>query len=107
MDEYGRRWFSTYHLAGGADIIAQIGSGLFGFRTPEGEFSWDLLREKADMPEVKAFEIKLAQGAKMRGGHVEGAKVTEEIAAIRNVEPWTTINSPNRFHQFDDLSNSF
>ncbi len=103
----GEGGLSPYHLAGGADIIAQIGSGLFGFRTPEGEFSWDLLREKADMPEVKAFEIKLAQGAKMRGGHVEGQKVTEEIAAIRNVKPWTTINSPNRFHQFDDYPTLF
>ena len=47
--------------------------------------------------EVKAFEIKLAQGAKTRGGHMEGNKVTEEIAKIRNIEPYKTINSPNRF----------
>ncbi|MCZ2260352.1 FMN-binding glutamate synthase family protein [Sporosarcina sp. G11-34] len=103
----GEGGLSNHHLAGGADIIAQIGSGLFGFRTSEGEFSWDLLREKAEMSEVKAFEIKLAQGAKMRGGHVEGAKVTEEIAAIRNVMPWTSINSPNRFHQFEDFPTLF
>jgi len=43
----------------------------------------------------------------MRGGHVEGEKVTEEIAAIRNVVPFTTINSPNRFHQFDDYPTLF
>ncbi|WP_438313385.1 FMN-binding glutamate synthase family protein [Sporosarcina sp. FA9] len=103
----GEGGLSKHHLAGNADIIAQIGSGLFGFRTLDGEFSWDLLREKADMPQVKAFEIKLAQGAKMRGGHVEGSKVTEEIAAIRNVVPYTSINSPNRFHQFDDYPSLF
>jgi len=103
----GEGGLSQYHLSGGADIIAQIGSGLFGFRTEEGEFSWERLREKADIPEVKAFELKLAQGAKMRGGHVEGQKVTEEIAAIRNVVPFTSINSPNRFHQFNDYPSLF
>ena len=103
----GEGGLSQIHLAGGADIIAQIGSGLFGFRTEDGEFSWERLREKAEIPEVKAFEIKLAQGAKMRGGHVEGKKVTEEIAAIRNVVPFTTINSPNRFHQFNDYPTLF
>lgn len=103
----GEGGLSPHHLVGGADIIAQIGSGLFGFRTDEGEFSWERLREKAGIPEVKAFELKLAQGAKMRGGHVEGSKVTEEIAKIRNVVPFTAINSPNRFHQFDDYPTLF
>lgn len=103
----GEGGLSQHHLAGGADIIAQIGSGLFGFRTVDGEFSLERVREKADIPQVKAFEIKLAQGAKMRGGHVEGAKVTEEIAAIRNVAPYVSINSPNRFHQFDDYPTLF
>jgi glutamate synthase domain-containing protein 2 len=103
----GEGGLSEHHLAGGADIIAQIGSGLFGFRTEDGEFSFERVREKADIPQVKAFEIKLAQGAKMRGGHVEGAKVTEEIAAIRNVVPYVSINSPNRFHQFDDYPTLF
>ncbi|WP_040285563.1 FMN-binding glutamate synthase family protein [Sporosarcina koreensis] len=103
----GEGGLSPHHLAGDADIIAQIGSGLFGFRTKEGEFDWDLLTEKAENPKVKAFELKLAQGAKMRGGHVEGAKVTEEIAEIRNVVPFRTINSPNRFNQFDDFPGLF
>ncbi|MCG7343132.1 FMN-binding glutamate synthase family protein [Sporosarcina sp. ACRSL] len=103
----GEGGLSPYHLAGDAHIIAQIGSGLFGFRTEDGEFSWERLREKAEIPQVKAFEIKLAQGAKMRGGHVEGTKVTEEIAKIRNVVPYTTINSPNRFRQFSDYPTLF
>ncbi|MER2088267.1 MAG: FMN-binding glutamate synthase family protein [Sporosarcina sp.] len=103
----GEGGLSQHHLAGEADIIAQIGSGLFGFRTEDGEFSFERLREKADIPQVKAFEIKLAQGAKMRGGHVEGSKVTEEIAAIRNVVPYVSINSPNRFNQFNDYPTLF
>ena len=103
----GEGGLSQHHLSGGADIIAQIGSGLFGYRTEDGEFSLERIREKAEIPQVKAFELKLAQGAKMRGGHVEGAKVTEEIAAIRNVVPFTSINSPNRFHQFEDYPTLF
>ena len=99
--------YPPYHIKGGADLIAQIGSGLYGYRTKEGEFSVEMLKEKAAMEQIKAFEIKIAQGSKMRGGHVEGSKVTEEIAAIRNVVPHTTINSPNRFRQFDDFDSMF
>jgi len=103
----GEGGLSDYHLKGDVDIIAQIGSGLFGVRTKEGEFSWDLLKEKAENPKVKAFELKLAQGAKTRGGHVDGKKVTPEIAKIRNVEPYKTINSPNRFNEFSDVPSMF
>ncbi|HEY9582393.1 MAG TPA: FMN-binding glutamate synthase family protein [Savagea sp.] len=103
----GEGGVSPYHLQGGADLIAQIGSGLYGYRTKDGEFSVEMLKEKAAMDQIKAFEIKIAQGSKMRGGHVEGSKVTEEIAAIRNVVPHTTINSPNRFRQFDDFPSMF
>ncbi|SIT88886.1 glutamate synthase (ferredoxin) [Edaphobacillus lindanitolerans] len=103
----GEGGLSDHHLAGGPEIIAQIGSGLFGFRTEDGEFSIEKVREKAALPNVRAFELKLAQGAKMRGGHVEGAKVTEEIAQIRTVQPYTTINSPNRFNQFSDYPSMF
>ncbi|HET7627915.1 MAG TPA: FMN-binding glutamate synthase family protein [Bacillales bacterium] len=103
----GEGGLSPYHLKGDVDIIAQIGAGLFGVRTKDGEFSWELLKEKAETPQVKAFELKLAQGAKTRGGHVDGKKVTEEIAKIRNVEPWKTINSPNRFNEFHDVPSMF
>lgn len=56
---------------------------------------------------MKAFEIKLAQGAKTRGGHIDGEKVTEEIAKIRMVEPFKSIDSPNRFKEFGDLPSLF
>lgn len=98
----GEGSLSSYHLKGDVDIIMQVSSGLFGVRTVDGEFSWELFKQKSEVEQVKAFELKLAQGAKQRGGHVEGEKVTEEIAEIRNVEPWKTINSPNRFHEFSD-----
>ena len=96
----GEGGLSEYHLKGGGDIIFQIGPGLFGVRDKDGNFS-DEQFLKTNHKEVKAFEIKLAQGAKTRGGHMEGNKVTEEIAKIRNIEPYKTVNSPNRFDFID------
>ncbi len=96
----GEGGLSDHHLKGGVDIIFQIGPGLFGVRTKEGEFSWEEFKKKSDIKEIKAFELKLAQGAKTRGGHVDGAKVTPEIAQIRNVEVGKSIDSPNRFNEF-------
>ncbi|MCU7557762.1 FMN-binding glutamate synthase family protein [Macrococcus capreoli] len=93
----GEGGLSDHHLSGQCDIIFQIGPGLFGVRDEDGNFSEEHFMKKANNEYVKAFEIKLAQGAKTRGGHVEAEKVTEEIARIRNVKPYTTINSPNRF----------
>lgn len=98
----GEGGLANYHLAGGGDIVMQIGPGLFGVRTKEGEFDWEKFKEKAIVPQIKAFEIKIHQGAKIRGGHVEGTKVTPEIAEIRGVEPWKSIDSPNRFRQFSN-----
>lgn len=99
----GEGGISDHHLAGDADLMMQIGPGLFGVRTPGGEFSWEAFKEKAAMEQVKAFEVKLAQGAKTRGGHLEGQKVTEEIARIRLIEPGKTVNSPNRFTEYDSF----
>lgn len=103
----GEGGLSEYHLKGDADLIYQIGPGLFGVRTKEGAFSWDALKEKAENPQVKAFELKLGQGAKTRGGHVDAEKVTPDIARIRHVEPYRSIDSPNRFKEFDDIPSMF
>jgi glutamate synthase domain-containing protein 2 len=103
----GEGGLSQYHLAGSPDIIMQIGPDMFGVRKANGEFSWEEFKKKSEIPEVKAFELKLAQGAKTRGGHVEGEKVTEEIARIRLVEVGKTINSPNRFYEFEDAPSMF
>ncbi|MDQ0190888.1 FMN-binding glutamate synthase family protein [Alicyclobacillus cycloheptanicus] len=100
----GGAWINTgeggvapEHLETGVDVVAQIGPGLFGFRDDHGAFSWDEFRAKAAEPNIKAFELKFAQGAKIRGGHLEGAKVNEKVAAIRKVPLGQTVNSPNRF----------
>ncbi|EHJ08178.1 FMN-binding glutamate synthase family protein [Staphylococcus simiae] len=102
----GEGGLSEYHLKGNGDIIFQIGPGLFGVRDKAGNFSDELFGDVAKMDNVRAFELKLAQGAKTRGGHMEAEKVNEEIAKIRNVEPYKTINSPNRYefiHNAEDL----
>lgn len=96
----GEGGLSDFHLKGDVDIICQIGPGLFGVRTEDGDFSFDEFQKKSELPQVKAFELKLAQGAKTRGGHLEGAKVTEEIAAVRKVKVGVGIDSPNRFNEF-------
>ncbi len=93
----GEGGLSPHHLKGEADIIFQIGPGLFGVRNEQGQFDSKAFVEIAKKDQVKAFEIKLAQGAKKRGGHIEGKKVTEEIAKIRRLKPYETIDSPNRF----------
>ncbi|RLQ96726.1 FMN-binding glutamate synthase family protein [Falsibacillus albus] len=103
----GEGGLSQHHLKGGVDIIYQIGPGLFGVRTKDGEFSWEEFKRKSEIEEVKAFELKFAQGAKTRGGHVDGSKVTPEIAEIRNVEPWKSVDSPNRFYQFNNNEEMF
>jgi len=103
----GEGGISEYHLKGDVDIIMQIGPGLFGVRDNEGNFNWEALMEKSRIPQVKAFEVKLAQGAKTRGGHIDAEKVTEEIAKIRLVEPFKSIDSPNRFKEFSDLASLF
>jgi len=96
----GEGGLSDYHLKGDVDIIFQIGPGLFGVRTEDGAFSLEEFKKKSELTQIKAFELKLAQGAKTRGGHLEGEKVTAEIAAVRNVKAGVSIDSPNRFNEF-------
>ncbi|WLV24254.1 FMN-binding glutamate synthase family protein [Aciduricibacillus chroicocephali] len=99
----GEGSLSPYHQKGEVDIIMQISSGLFGVRTEDGKMDWDAFVKKSRIEQVKAFELKLAQGAKQRGGHVDGSKVTKEIAEIRNIKVGQTVDSPNRFHEFSDI----
>ena len=75
---------SQYHLKHGGDIVWQIGSGLFGCRTKEGEFDGERFSTMANKDQIKMIEIKLSQGAKPgHGGVLPKAKITQEIADIR------------------------
>jgi glutamate synthase domain-containing protein 2 len=60
-------------------------------------------RIKQVAPHVRAFEVKLSQGAKPgKGGVLPGAKVTDEIAGIRGIPPYQDSISPNRHRDIAD-----
>src|SRR5437879_1993661 len=93
----GEGGLSPYHLEGNCDIMMQIGTANYGVRDKDGKFSPEKAREIAARPQVKAFEIKLSQGAKPgKGGVLPAAKVTEQIARIRGIPPHQDSISPNR-----------
>jgi glutamate synthase domain-containing protein 2 len=93
----GEGGLAKYHLEGGCDIIMQIGTAKYGVRDKDGNLSDDRLREIAAYPQVRMFEVKLAQGAKPgKGGILPAAKVSAEIAAIRGIPEGQASISPNR-----------
>lgn len=101
----GEGGLSSYHLEGGCDLIFQIGTAKYGVRDADGRLSDERLREVGR--QVRAFEIKLSQGAKPgRGGVLPAVKVTSEVARIRGIPVRQTSNSPNRHPEIrseDDL----
>jgi glutamate synthase domain-containing protein 2 len=97
----GEGGLAPYHLEGGCDVIMQIGTAKYGVRDAQGNLSTDRLLELSRV--VKAFEIKLSQGAKPgKGGVLPGRKVTPEIAHIRGIAEGRDSISPNRHR---DISN--
>jgi len=103
----GEGGLSSYHLEGGGDIIFQIGTAKYGVRDSGGHLSHTKLREIASHENVRAFEIKLSQGAKPgKGGVLPAIKVTEEIARIRGIPVHQISSSPGRHLEInspDDL----
>ncbi|MBM3345584.1 MAG: FMN-binding glutamate synthase family protein [Betaproteobacteria bacterium] len=100
----GEGGLSPFHLEGNCDIIMQLGTANYGIRDADGRFSLSRARELAALPQVKAFEIKLSQGAKPgKGGVLPAAKVTEQIARIRGIPPNQDSISPNRHR---DIANA-
>lgn len=91
----GEGGLSDYHLENGGDIIWQIGTGYFGCRNANAEFSPELFASRANDDRVKMVEIKLSQGAKPgHGGILPKEKLTEEISKIRNVPMGHDVVSP-------------
>jgi glutamate synthase domain-containing protein 2 len=91
----GEGGLSPYHLEGGCDVIMQIGTAKYGVRDAQGNLSKERLLELSRV--VRAFEIKLSQGAKPgKGGVLPGRKVTPEIAHIRGIPEGRDSISPNR-----------
>ncbi len=91
----GEGGVSPYHKDPGGDLIYQIGTGYFGARADDGNFSPERFKETASHPHVKMIELKLSQGAKPgHGGILPAKKNTEEIAKIRGVKAGTDVLSP-------------
>lgn len=100
----GEGGLSSYHSNGG-DVIFHFGTGYFGVRGEDGNFSMDkLIQLVNDNPFVKAIELKLSQGAKPgKGGVLPGAKITPEIAKIRGVEVGKDVLSPPNHKAFTTI----
>ena len=99
----GEGGLSPHHKQG-ADVIYQMGTGMFGARDLDGNFSMTKLLETLSHPTVKGVEIKLSQGAKPgKGGVLPARKVTPEIAAIRGVHAGKDCISPNGHRAFHDV----
>ncbi|MFA7278548.1 MAG: FMN-binding glutamate synthase family protein [Sterolibacterium sp.] len=100
----GEGGLSPYHLEGGCDVIMQIGTAKYGVRDADGRLSDIRLREIAAHESVRAFEIKLSQGAKPgKGGVLPGGKVTPEIARIRGIPEGEDSLSPNRHPEITNM----
>lgn len=100
----GEGGISSYHQQG-ADLCWQIGTGYFGARDADGNFSLEKLVEKVQrLPQIRLIEIKLSQGAKPgKGGVLPAKKVTAEIAEIRGVPAGRDCISPNAHSAFDTV----
>jgi glutamate synthase domain-containing protein 2 len=95
----GEGGISDYHTKYGGDLIYQVGTGYFGCRTKDGEFSPEEFKKRTSAENVKMIELKLSQGAKPgHGGILPAKKNTAEIAKIRGVEEGKDVLSPP-FHR--------
>ena len=101
----GEGGMSPMHLEGGCDLVFQIGTAKYGVRGPDGEMSDDKLREVANVPQVRMFELKLSQGAKPgKGGILPASKVNKEVAQIRGIPVGKASISPNRHPEIDSVN---
>ncbi|QYX56000.1 FMN-binding glutamate synthase family protein [Roseovarius sp. SCSIO 43702] len=97
----GEGGLSDHHLWGGGDVVWELGSAYFGARDEDGNFDPEAFADKAQNDAVKMTEIKLSQGAKPgHGGLLPAAKVTEEIAKVRQIDAHQDCLSPRSHSAF-------
>ena len=93
---------SPYHVGRGGDLILQVSTGYFGFRTPTGDIDEKRFEAQANRSQIKMIEVKLSQGAKPgHGGMLPGAKVNREIASTRGIPEGLDCLSPAVHRAFD------
>lgn len=100
----GEGGLSPYH-SNGADVCFHIGTGYFGVRDENGNFSLDKLSSLCEEnPFIRMIEFKLSQGAKPgKGGVLPGKKITKEIADIRGVAVGEDVISPSTHSAFSSI----
>lgn len=97
----GEGGLSPHHIEFSPDVIFQIGTAKYGVRNAQGKLDPQALRDVSQ--HVKAFELKLSQGAKPgRGGVLPAQKVTAEIARIRGIPVGVVSSSPNRHPEINN-----
>ena len=91
----GEGGLSPYHLENGGDLVWEVGTGYFSTRTDDGDFDAHEFADKSAGSSVKMVSLKLSQGAKPGiGGVLPAAKVSKEIADIREVPQGEKCVSP-------------
>ena len=102
----GEGGVARYHDNGG-ELIWQLGTGYFGARDEEGNFSMEEVLARVEKYDIRAIELKLSQGAKPgRGGVLPAEKISAEIASIRGIPMGKDCISPaghSEFHDVDSL----
>ena len=100
----GEGVLSPFHQHGG-DIIFHFGTGYFGVRTEDGNFSMAKMKKLAeDNACIKAIEIKLSQEAKPgKGGVLPAAKITPELTKIRGLEVGKDVLLPATHKAFSNV----
>ena len=97
----GEGGLSPYHQERGGDLVWEVGSGYFSTRTRSGDFDRAQFAEKSAFDQVKMVSLKLSQGAKPGiGGVLPAAKVSKEIAQIREVPQGEKCVSPSTHRVF-------
>lgn len=97
----GEGGISRYHKQEG-DLIFEVGTGYFGCRDDDGNFSPTTFAETVAIDQVKMIEIKLSQGAKPgKGGMLPAAKITPEIAEARHIPMDKDCLSPSSHSAFN------
>ncbi|MEO6019449.1 MAG: FMN-binding glutamate synthase family protein [Knoellia sp.] len=91
----GEGGLSSYHQENDGDLVWEIGTGYFSTRTRNGDFDPSEFADKSARDQVKCVSLKLSQGAKPGiGGVLPAAKVSEEIARVREVPAHQKCVSP-------------
>ena len=93
------------HHQHGADVVFHFGTGYFGVRGEDGNFSMEKMVELVKQnPFIRAIEVKLSQGAKPgKGGVLPAKKISKEISQIRGVPMGKDVLSPARHTAFRNI----